>query len=114
MATNNTLRRITLIPAYGSLNDWFAARSFVAGLDPAVWQAFVEQGEHSPTLTHEAVAFEAQCYSSLGYDPRATAEIPTVPLPVDPESIELDPLPASEWTMRQQTYYARYHWSDLL
>jgi hypothetical protein len=93
MATNNTLRPVRLIPAIRQLGP--------------TW-AYIE---HSPTLAVEAIF-----WYELGPDDKATiADIPTVKFPpVDPETIEVEALPASEWTLHQQTHYARYHWSDVL
>lgn len=66
--------------------------------------------EHSPTLEVEAI-FWAQ----LGGDREATiSEIPTVPLLVDPESIQLDPLSALEWMrVGAASPYVHYIRSDL-
>jgi hypothetical protein len=64
----------------------------------------VRDEEHTPTLTHRAVRISSDLAEYVGYDPRATlAEIPTVKLPVDPESIELTPLPYDAWVTWHST-----------
>ena len=128
MATNNTFRPTRLVP----MDQWEAlerdldslARSYEWWLERQIelesGMGYYDQGnpgyseitpiEHSPTLAVEAIF-----WYNLGPDDRATvADIPTVKFPPEPETIELDPLPASEWKPRAATLYALMGRMDIL